>query len=110
MERFIPMESISTKEIDSIILKKMVFVYNAIENGWTVSKTTEGLSKTTEGLSKTTEGLSKTTEGLSETTKERGRDHSFVFQKKHEGKKEVYLDSFLMNFMRENCDVKKLLA
>jgi len=96
MERFIPMESISTKEIDSIILKKMVFVYNAIENGWTVSKTTEGLSKTTEGLS--------------ETTKERGRDHSFVFQKKHEGKKEVYLDSFLMNFMRENCDVKKLLA
>ena len=90
------MESISTKEIDSIILKKMVFVYNAIENGWTVSKTTEGLSKTTEGLS--------------ETTKERGRDHSFVFQKKHEGKKEVYLDSFLMNFMRENCDVKKLLA
>ena len=83
------MESISTKEIDSIILKKMVFVYNAIENGWTVSKTTEGLS---------------------ETTKERGRDHSFVFQKKHEGKKEVYLDSFLMNFMRENCDVKKLLA
>ena len=90
------MESVSPKEIDSIILKKMVFVYNAIENGWTVSKTTEGLSKTTEGLS--------------ETIQERGRDHSFVFQKKHEGKKEVYLDSYLMNFMRENCDVKKLLA
>ena len=81
MEKFIHMESVASKEIDAILLKKMIFVYNAIEKGWTVSKTNRG-----------------------------ARDQSFVFQKKHEGKKEVFLDSFLINFMKENCDVKTLLT
>jgi hypothetical protein len=76
METFIHMESVSANEIDSITMKKMIFVYNAIEHGWTVKK----------------------------------REQSFVFQKKHEGKKEVFLDSFLMTFMRENSDVRTLLS
>ena len=56
--------------------KKMLFVYNALEEGWTIKK----------------------------------RDQSFVFTKKHEGKKEILSDDFLVSFMKENFDLKKILS
>jgi hypothetical protein len=37
------------------------------------------------------------------------RDGKYVFSKKHEGKKEIYLDSYLENFIAANADVDKLL-
>ena len=33
----------------------------------------------------------------------------YVFSKNHEGKKEVYLDSYLKRFMEENLDLNKIL-
>lgn len=48
--------------------KKMVFVMNAIENGWKVKKV----------------------------------DESFIFTKKHEGKKEIFSDNYLEQFLNEN--------
>jgi hypothetical protein len=56
--------------------KKMLFVYNALEEGWTIKK----------------------------------KDQSFVFTKKHEGKREVFSDDFLVSFMKDNFDFKKILS
>jgi hypothetical protein len=47
---------------------KMNFIYNAIQDGWTVKK----------------------------------RDDTFVFQKKHEGKKQVFKPDYLETFIETN--------
>lgn len=65
-----------SKEIDLVKLKKMLFLFNALEEGWTVRK----------------------------------RDQSFIFTKKHEDKKEVFTDQYLVSFMKNNFDLDKLLA
>ena len=36
------------------------------------------------------------------------RNDSYVFTKNHEGKKEVFEDSYLINFMKTNLDMDKL--
>jgi|688.fasta_scaffold390000_2 hypothetical protein len=54
--------------IDFITLKKMGFIYNAIETGWSVKK----------------------------------KEDTYIFSKKHEGKKEVYLESYLRKFIETN--------
>lgn len=61
--------------IDTIKFKKMLFMYNALEEGWTIKK----------------------------------KQESFIFTKNHEGKKEVFLDSYLVGFMQSNFDLNKLL-
>ena len=33
----------------------------------------------------------------------------YIFRKNHEGKKEVYLDSYLKRFMESNVDLQKLM-
>ena len=58
-----------------IISKKMIFIYNALENGWSVKK----------------------------------RENTFIFTKKHEGKKEVFSNEYLLTFMKENLSTKELL-
>ncbi len=50
------------------ILYKMIFIYNAIDNGWCVKKNKD----------------------------------LYVFTKKHENKKELYLDNYLKKFIKEN--------
>ena len=37
------------------------------------------------------------------------RDDKYVFSKRHEGKKEIYLDSYLERFVENNVDISKLL-
>ena len=64
----------STKKIDFITLQKMVFIYNAVESGWSVKK----------------------------------RNEAYVFTKNHEGKKEIYLDTYLRSFIETNIDINKL--
>lgn len=54
--------------LDNIELQKMKFIYNALQNGWTVQKKRE----------------------------------TYVFSKKHEGKKEIYIDTYLKQFLEEN--------
>ena len=59
---------------DFIKLQKMKFLYNALENGWTVKK----------------------------------KEKLYIFTKNHEGKKEVYLDSYLRRFMVSNLTIESL--
>ena len=52
----------------------MVFLFNALNEGWSIHK----------------------------------RKDSYIFTKKHEGKKEIFLDSYLMSFLKNNFDINKL--
>ena len=38
------------------------------------------------------------------------KKETYVFNKKHEGKKEILLDSYLQTFMQSNMDINKLLS
>jgi hypothetical protein len=62
-------------EIDKIKFQKMVFLYNALENGWSIKK----------------------------------RNDSYIFTKNHEGKKEIFDESYLSIFMKDNADINKIL-
>jgi len=66
----------TNSSIDFIKLQKMAFIFNALENGWSIKK----------------------------------KDKLYIFTKKHEGKKEVYLDTYLKRFMVENFDINKFLS
>ena len=33
----------------------------------------------------------------------------YIFKKKHEGKKEIFLDSYLKQFVEENIDINKII-
>jgi hypothetical protein len=62
-------------EIDKMKFQKMVFLYNALENGWSIKK----------------------------------RNNSYIFTKNHEGKREIFDDSYLSIFMKDNADINKIL-
>jgi hypothetical protein len=62
-------------ELDKFCFQKMVFIYNALQDGWVVKK----------------------------------KDNVYIFTKKHENKKEVYLDTFLNNFISKNTDINRLI-
>ena len=49
----------------------MRFIYNALEDGWTVS----------------------------------AQNNKYVFTKKHENKKEIYLDNYLKKFINDNMKI-----
>ena len=63
-------------EIDKLKFKKMVFLFNALENGWSIKK----------------------------------RKDSYIFTKNHEGKKEIFDESYLSIFMKENADINNILS
>jgi len=65
-----------TLKVESIKFQKMMFIFNALEEGWTVHK----------------------------------KRDAFIFTKSHEGKKEVLSDSYLLEFMKANMDINKILA
>ena len=69
------LENNNNVKIDNIKFKKMLLIYNALEEGWSIKK----------------------------------RNDTFIFEKKHEGKKEILLDSYLERFMKSNLDLNKLL-
>jgi len=62
-------------EIDQLKFQKMVFLYNALDNGWSIKK----------------------------------RNNSYIFTKNHEGKREIFDESYLSIFMKENADINKIL-
>jgi hypothetical protein len=66
----------SSIQMDAIQFQKMTFVYNALQDGWTVQK----------------------------------HEDSYIFRKKHEGKKEVFLDTYLSKFVNSNLDMGSLLS
>jgi len=61
-------------KIDNIKFQKMLLIYNALEEGWSIKK----------------------------------KDDAIIFEKKHEGKKEILLDTYLERFMKSNLDLSKL--
>lgn len=58
--------------IDNFELQKMIFIYNALEEGWQIKK----------------------------------NENKYIFSKRHENKKEIYLDSYLETFLTSNIEVK----
>ena len=63
-------------EIDKIKFKKMFFLFNALENGWSIKK----------------------------------KKDSYIFTKNHEGKKEIFDESYLAIFMKENANINNILS
>jgi len=63
-------------QVPNIKFQKMLLLYNALEEGWSIKK----------------------------------KNDSFIFSKKHEGKKEIFLDSYLVQFMNSNLDMSKLFS
>ena len=61
-------------DIDEKVFKEMIFLYNALENGWKIKK----------------------------------NKNTYIFSKKHENKKEIFLDSYLSSFIKENFDLSKI--
>ena len=63
-------------EIDQIKFKKMIFLYNALDNGWSIKK----------------------------------KQDSYIFTKNHEGKKEIFDESYLSIFMKDNMNINNILS
>lgn len=63
-------------EFDKIKLSKMSFIYNAINDGWTVEKQLNN------------------------------NDEKYIFKKKHENKKEIFSNNFLEKFINKNLNNK----
>ena len=61
-------------KMDNIKFQKMLLIFNALEEGWSIKK----------------------------------KNDTFIFEKKHEGKKEILLDTYLERFMKSNLDLNKL--
>jgi hypothetical protein len=57
--------------IDSKNLQKMIFIYNSLQNGWTIKK----------------------------------KGDKYIFSKKHQGKKEIFDDSYLSTFIEQNSKI-----
>ena len=62
-------------EIDKIKFQKMVFLFNALDKGWSIKK----------------------------------RQDSYIFTKNHEGKKEIFDETYLSIFMKENTNINNIL-
>ena len=75
MDIEIKIENEKILEIDKIKFQKMIFLYNALDNGWSIKK----------------------------------NQNSYIFKKNHEGKKEIFNETYLSTFMKDNADINKLL-
>ena len=72
MEKIIDLKNknIIKKYENKIKYQKMLFLYNALEEGWRIEK----------------------------------KQDFYIFKKKHENKKEVYLDDYLASFIEHNLN------
>ena len=59
-------------KLDNFEIQKMIFLYNALEEGWQIKKNNE----------------------------------QYIFTKRHENKREVYLDSYLEEFLKTKLEIK----
>ena len=63
-------------DVDKLKFKKMIFLFNALDNGWSIKK----------------------------------RKKSYISTKNHEGKKEIFDDSYLAMFMKDNININNILS
>jgi len=75
MDIEIKIEKDQNLEIDKIKFQKMIFLFNALDSGWSIKK----------------------------------KKDSYIFTKNHEGKKEIFDESYLTTFMKDNSDINNLL-
>jgi len=75
LETFKHLENTNVK-IDSLKLQKMILLYNALEDGWSIKH----------------------------------KNDSYIFTKKHQNKKEVLQDSYLLKFLNSKLDIKSILS
>jgi len=75
LETFKHLENTNLK-IDSLKLQKMILLYNALEDGWSIKH----------------------------------KNDSYIFTKKHQNKKEVLQDSYLLKFLNSKLDIKSILS
>ena len=71
---FVEVPSINSAKPHDTQIKKMIFVMNALEKGWSVKK----------------------------------RDQEYIFTKKHENRREVFLENYLETFVHSNFDTSIL--
>jgi len=76
MDIEIKLDNEKSLEIDNVKFQKMNFLYNALDNGWSIKK----------------------------------RKDSYIFVKNHEGKKEVFDESYLAIFMKDNLAINRFLS
>ena len=62
--------------IDRPRFQKMVFLMNALEQGWTIKK----------------------------------KHEYYIFSKKHEGRREVFMDNYLEKFIETNADAQNIIG
>ncbi len=62
--------------IDNKKFEIMIFIVNALNEGWSVKK----------------------------------RNNTYIFTKNHEGKKEIFSESYITKFVKENLDINKILC
>ncbi len=74
MDSYIGKETV--ENIDIHKFQKIIFVYNALEDGWAVAK----------------------------------KGDNYVFRKKHYNDKEIFLDSYLNNFIKSNSSLEKITS
>jgi hypothetical protein len=67
------LNSANAIKLDKVQFQKMVFIMNALDNGWSVKKNEE----------------------------------SYIFTKKHENKREVFMENYLENFIVSNMNLDK---
>jgi hypothetical protein len=72
MDMDISIDNLEILKKDNIKLQKMLFLYNALQDGWCVKKLKE----------------------------------SYIFTKKHENKQQVFEESYLLDFMKTNMNIK----
>jgi len=63
-------------KLDFVRFQKMIFLYNALENGWSIKK----------------------------------RKEKYIFIKNHEGKKEIFDETYLSSFMKQNMNINNVLS
>ena len=68
--------NLDTLEIDKLKYQKMIFLHNALDNGWSIKK----------------------------------RKNSYIFTKNHENKKQIFDDSYLSIFMKDNFAINNFLS
>ena len=63
----------SKKQLDNDTIRKMSFIYNALQNGWKIHK----------------------------------KNQYYIFRKKHQHKEEIFDESYLSTFVKENSNLRE---
>ena len=82
-------------KIDPKKFQKMVFLFNALNDGWTIKKNNEQNNQIDNDTDK---------------DKDKDKDNdTFILKKKHENKKEILNDDYLTIFMKDKLNFNNII-